>query len=409
MKVWIKYLIGVALGIVAALILPAGNAVCLSILSFLSELFIRIGRYIVIPLIFTTAICAVNKLRSSKLLWKTFSWTVFVIIISSLLMTLVGLVSILIVKLPRIPITVDIPSQVNHIDIKSMILSLFPISGFNAMLEGSFLLVSLVLAFLMGWESATDEQIFKPVFALADACAKLFYNVANFFTEIMAIFCVAIVSYWFVNFKAIIEPGIYTPMIIMLLVDFVIIAGIIYPLIIHFVCHDPHPYRVLYASIAPMILAFFTADSNVVLPLSMRHGAESLGFRRRCRGFTYPLFSIFARGGSALVASISFILIWRSYSSLSIPFSDILWIFGLSFGLSFLLGGTPTGGAFLLLTILCDKYAKGFETSVLLLQPAAMVMCSFAALFDVVTSMFGSYIVAVKTKLIEHHTIQHFI
>lgn len=409
MKVWIKYLIGVALGIVAALILPAGNAVCLSILSFLSELFIRIGRYIVIPLIFTTAICAVNKLRSSKLLWKTFSWTVFVIIISSLLMTLVGLVSILIVKLPRIPITVDIPSQVNHIDIKSMILSLFPISGFNAMLEGSFLLVSLVLAFLMGWESATDEQIFKPVFALADACAKLFYNVANFFTEIMAIFCVAIVSYWFVNFKAIIEPGIYTPMIIMLLVDFVIIAGIIYPLIIHFVCHDPHPYRVLYASIAPMILAFFTADSNVVLPLSMRHGAESLGFRRRCRGFTYPLFSIFARGGSALVASISFILIWRSYSSLSIPFSDIMWIFGLSFGLSFLLGGTPTGGAFLLLTILCDKYAKGFETSFLLLQPAAMVMCSFAALFDVVTSMFGSYIVAVKTKLIEHHTIQHFI
>ena len=409
MKVWIKYLIGVALGIVAALILPAGNAVCLSILSFLSELFIRIGRYIVIPLIFTTAICAVNKLRSSKLLWKTFSWTVFVIIISSLLMTLVGLVSILIVKLPRIPITVDIPSQVNHIDIKSMILSLFPISGFNAMLEGSFFLVSLVLAFLMGWESATDEQIFKPVFALADACAKLFYNVANFFTEIMAIFCVAIVSYWFVNFKAIIEPGIYTPMIIMLLVDFVIIAGIIYPLIIHFVCHDPHPYRVLYASIAPMILAFFTADSNVVLPLSMRHGAESLGFRRRCRGFTYPLFSIFARGGSALVASISFILIWRSYSSLSIPFSDILWIFGLSFGLSFLLGGTPTGGAFLLLTILCDKYAKGFETSFLLLQPAAMVMCSFAALFDVVTSMFGSYIVAVKTKLIEHHTIQHFI
>lgn len=409
MKVWIKYLIGVALGIVAALILPAGNAVCLSILSFLSELFIRIGRYIVIPLIFTTAICAVNKLRSSKLLWKTFSWTVFVIIISSLLMTLVGLVSILIVKLPRIPITVDIPSQVNHIDIKSMILSLFPISGFNAMLEGSFLLVSLVLAFLMGWESATDEQIFKPVFALADACAKLFYNVANFFTEIMAIFCVAIVSYWFVNFKAIIEPSIYTPMIIMLLVDFVIIAGIIYPLIIHFVCHDPHPYRVLYASIAPMILAFFTADSNVVLPLSMRHGAESLGFRRRCRGFTYPLFSIFARGGSALVASISFILIWRSYSSLSIPFSDILWIFGLSFGLSFLLGGTPTGGAFLLLTILCDKYAKGFETSFLLLQPAAMVMCSFAALFDVVTSMFGSYIVAVKTKLIEHHTIQHFI
>lgn len=91
------------------------------------------------------------------------------------------------------------------------------------------------------------------------------------------------------------------------------------------------------------------------------------------------------------------------------PLSDILWIFVLSFALSFLLGGLPTGGAFILLTILCDKYARGFETSFLLLQPASMIMCSFAAMFDTATAMFGSYIVSVKTKTIEHHTIQHFI
>ena len=409
MKVWAKYLLGVALGILAAFILPTDNPACLNVLAFLSELFIRIGRYIVVPLIFTTAICAVNKLRSSKLLFKTFLWTGLVILASSLLLTFIGVISVLIVKLPRIPITVDIPSEVTHIDIKAMILSLFPVSGFNAISDGSFLLVSFVFAFLIGWESASDELVFKPIFALADSCAKLFYNIANFFTEILSICCVAIACYWFVNFRGIIEPGIYAPMVVMLLVDFVIVVGLIYPVILRFVCHDPHPYKVLYASIAPMILSFFTADANVVLPLSYRHGAESLGIRRRCRGFTYPLFSIFARGGSALVASISFILIWRSYSSLSIPFADIIWIFGLSFGLSFLLGGIPSSGAFILLTILCDKYAKGFETSFLLLQPASLIICSFSALFDTATAMVGSYIVAVKTKLIEHHTIQHYI
>ena len=174
-------------------------------------------------------------------------------------------------------------------------------------------------------------------------------------------------------------------------------------------CHDPHPYKVLYASIAPLILSFFSGDSNLVIPLANRHCRESLGIRRRCRGFTYPLFTIFARGGSALVSAISFILIWRSYSSLSIPVTDILWIFGLSFGLSFLLGGIPSGGAFILLTILCDKYARGFETSFLLLKPASMVICSFATLFDTITAMCGTYIVAVKTKMIEHHSITHFI
>ena len=408
MKVWIKYLIGLVFGVLAAFILPGNQAVS-SAVSFLTELFIRVGRYIVIPLLFTSAIVAVNKLRSSKLLLKTSLLTILIIVVSSLILTAVGLISILLVKLPRIPITVDTASEVFHLDVKGMILSLFPYSGFEALKEGSFLLVCLVMAFIVGWESASEETAFKPVFSLADSLSNLFYNIANFFTEIMSVLGIAIVCYWTINFRTVIEPGIYTPMIIMFLVDFVIIAGIIYPLIVHFVCHDPHPYKVLYASLAPMILSFFSGDSNLVIPLANRHCCESLGIRRRCRCFSYPLFTIFARGGTALVSTISFILIWRSYSSLSIPVTDILWIFGLSFGLSFLLGGIPSGGAFILLTILCDKYARGFETSFLLLKPASLVICSFAALFDTITAMYGTYIVAVKTKMIEHHSISHFI
>ncbi len=402
-------MIGLALGLLAAFILPTENAAFASAVAFLTELFIRVGRYVVVPLLFTSAIVAVNKLRSSKLLLKTTLLTVLIIVVSSLILTFVGLISILIVKLPRIPITVDVATDAFNLDVKGMILSLFPYSGFDALKEGSFLLVSLVFAFIIGWESASEETAFKPVFALSDSFSNLFYNIANFFTEIMSILCIAIVCYWTMDFRTVIEPGIFTPMVIMFLVDFVIVAGIIYPLILRFVCHDPHPYKVLYASLAPLILSFFSGDSNLVIPLANRHLRDSLGIRRRCRGFTYPMFSIFARGGAALVSTISFILIWRSYSSLSIPVTDILWIFGLSFGLSFLLGGIPSGGAFVLLTIICSKYARGFETSVLLLKPASMIICSFAALFDTLTAMVGSYIVAVKTKTIDHHSITHFI
>ena len=409
MKVWIKYLIGVALGVLAAFILPAENAAFANAVSFLTELFIRIGRYVVVPLLFTSAIVAVSKLRTSKLLLKTTWLTVLIIVASSLILTLIGLISILLVKLPRIPITVDVATEAFNLNVKGLILSLFPYSGFGAVMEGSFLLVCLIFAFIIGWESASEETTFKPVFVISDSFSNLFYNIAAFFTEIMSILCIAIVCYWTMDFRNVIEPGIYTPMIIMFIVDFIVVAGIIYPIILHFVCHDPHPYKVLFASIAPLILSFFGGDSNLVIPLANRHLRDSLGIRRRCRGFTYPLFAIFARGGSALVTTISFILIWRSYSSLSIPMSDILWIFGLSFGLSFLLGGIPSGGAFVLLTILCSKYARGFETSFLLLKPASVIICSFAALFDTRTAMVGTYIVAVKTKNIEHHSITHFI
>lgn len=409
MKVWIKYLMGIAIGLAAAFVLPMENAVCAEVIAFLTKLFIQLGRYLVIPLIFSTAIVSINKLRTSKLMGKTIIWTFLVILISTFLLTVVGLLSILIVKLPRIPITVDVATEVFSLDLKGMLLSLFPASAFEALKEGSFLLVCLVLAFLIGWESAADEILFKPVFTLADSCSKLFYNIAVFVTEFMAVMIVAIMCYWTVEFRGIIASGIYNPLILMFTVDFVIIVGVIYPLILRYLCHDPHPYKVLYACIAPLVLGFVAGDSNLNLPLSIRHGKESLGIRRRCGGFTYPMFAIFARGGSALVTVISFILIWRSYSSLSIPFADILWISGFSFLLSFLLGGIPSGGAFILLTILCQMYGKGFETSFLLLKPASVIICSFATIFDVVTAMFGSYIVAVKTKMVEHHIIQHFI
>ena len=409
MKVWIKYLIGIALGLITALLIPADSVTAQSVITFLTELFVRFGRYLVVPIVFSSAIVAINKLRTSKILLKSTAWAFGFIVVSSLMLALVGLLSILIVRLPRIPITNELAGQIAGIDVKALILSLFPDSAFSALREGSFLLVSFLFGCLIGWESASELTVFKPVFALADSLSQLFYHISVFFTEIMAVFSIAIMCNWTITFRAAFATGIYTPLVVMLLCDFVLIVGLIYPLIIRFLCHDPHPYKVLYASLAPMMLAFISGDTNLVLPLTIRHGKESLGIKRRSSGFSYPLFSVFARGGSALVVIISFIMIWRSYTALRIPLNDVTWLFFIAFGLSFLLGAIPNGGAFILLTIICTKYGKGFETSYLLLQPAAVILCSFATLLDTATAMFGSYVVSVKTKMVEHHSIHHFI
>lgn len=409
MKVWIKYLLGIALGILAALVLPLNNAKGMEVLSFLTELFIRFGRYILVPLVFSTAIISVNKLRTSNLMLKTTLWTVGIVVVSSLVLTLIGMLSIVLFKLPRIPITVDVATETSAINIKSILLSLFPESAVQALSEGSFILVSFLFAFLIGWASASDSTNFRPVYTLADSLSQLFYNILSFFTEIMSVLSVAIMANWVVTSRAAFASGIFTPMVMMFVVDFLILVCVIYPIIIRYVCHDRHPYRILFASLAPFMLAFISGDSNLALTLNMRHGKESLGIKRRVNGFTYPLFSIFARGGSALVSVIGFFLIWRSYSSLPIKKEDIMLIFAVAFAFSFLLGGFPAGGAYVLLTILCAKYGRGFETSFLLLKPAAAILCSFAALFDTATAMFGSYIVGIKTKMIEHHSIFNFI
>lgn len=52
MKVWIKYLIGIALGVITAVLLPVDSATGTSTVTFLTELFVRFGRYLVVPIIF---------------------------------------------------------------------------------------------------------------------------------------------------------------------------------------------------------------------------------------------------------------------------------------------------------------------------------------------------------------------
>ena len=227
--------------------------------------------------------------------------------------------------------------------------------------------------------------------------------------EIFSIGMIAISISWTVQFRSVIAQGIFTPLIIILFVDLILVSVVIFPLILYFVCHDPKPFRVLYAGLASVFTAFFSGNTNVTLPVIIRHSKDSLGEQRRNTGFVLPLFSIFARGGSALVTVVSFIVIWRSYSTLNIGFTDLIWFSVVAFALSFALGNMPTGGTFFALMVLCTMYSRGFETGYLLLRPAAGIIGSFAAAFDAVTTIFGSYFIAIKTKQIHHKELNNFI
>lgn len=409
MKLWIKYLIAIALGIGAAFILPADSPAVSSLIASFSEFSVRFGRYTLLPLLFFGVSSAVFRLRSTKNLQKTGVWTLMTILGTTLILALLGLFSILLVKLPRIPITGEKMSSLPSIDIKALVMQLFPYSGFEALQQGAFLLPCFIFAGFAGAGCTTDQNASKPVISFFESAAKLCYSIMSFFIEWLCVGMIAVSAWWMISARQVFASGTYTPLFIMLSVDFVLVIGLIYPLIVHFLCNDQHPYHVVYACITPVITAFFSGDSNLSLPVNLRHARESLGVHQPSSDVTVPLFSIFARGGSALVTTICFVMILRSYSSLGFAFFDILWIFGASVAISLVLSSLPSGGTFVALTILCTMYSRGFEAGYLLLRPAAPVFCSFAAAFDAVSAIFGSYVVAVKTKQFEHVELKHYI
>lgn len=405
---WIKYCLGIALGLIAAFILPKG------FVEFISELALRFGRYMVFPVLVFGASSAFFKLKTNGTILNTTKWTAITIAGSSLILTVLGLVSILIVFNITVP-TTNNPNDlipVSGSTLKDMVMSLLPFStfeNFNAVAAGSYLLPAFVFAAMAGLGCAIDTTTSKPVVSVIDSAASVCYSVLCWFIEWFAVAVIAISCMWMTETLNIENLSTFRPLIILLLVDFLLIAGLIYPLILRFLCHDHRPFHVLYASICPILTGFFSGDSNLTLLVTMRHGRDSLGIHQPVADSTFPLFSIFARGGSALVTAVSFVILIRSNIITGFSVSSVLIVFGFSFLISFILGALPSNGTVIALATLCAIYGQDASRYIPSITPVSLILCSFAAAIDAATAMFGTYIVAVKTRMIEHIEIKKYV
>ena len=93
MKLWLKYLIGVGLGIFLAVIFPENSVRGLALLDVINNLVIHIGRYMLLPVLFFSISTACFNLREEKQILKSGICIFGVLIASSVLLVLIGLVS----------------------------------------------------------------------------------------------------------------------------------------------------------------------------------------------------------------------------------------------------------------------------------------------------------------------------
>lgn len=409
MKVWIKYLIGIFLGICIGFAVPENNDFINSMIDFLSDFAIRFGRYSLYPVLFFSFTVSIFNLRENKNLFKLGFSTSSFIVISALFFSFFGLITVLIGSPSRIPIFVEGALQVQPFSIKSAFLELFPSSAFEAFTNGLYILPLCILGGFAGAGCAVDKTISKPALTLFDSLAKTSYSVMVFFVDVFSIGLIAVSVHWTMSFKNMLATKFFTDFIILLFVDFFVIVLLIVPAIIKVFCRDINPYRILYASIAPAAAAFMSGDTNSTLPVLMRHSNESLGIRRRISSVSLPVFSIFGRAGSAMIVTISFIVILKSYSSLGISIKDMIWLCIISAFFSFLLGQIPMGGTYAALAAICTIYGRGFESGFLILRPAAFLLGSIAAAIDAVIAMAGTYIIAHRSNMSNVRDLRFFI
>jgi Na+/H+-dicarboxylate symporter len=402
MKIWIKLLVGSILGLILGALVPE-NQRLMEALVWLEQLALRIGRYAVIPMLVFFFFFSIYELHQDKLFWPLVFKNFLIIISISVLMIFVGVLATLVFSPARIPISTEEQLEVIKLDVPGNINELFPYNMFSVLAgDGIYLFPVCVFAFFLGMGLCYDRSYTKPVIALVDSLSHIFYHIATFFIEILGFIMIVLSCYWTIRFREVLRTDIFRDLILLLgILGAVLIFGI-FPLLLYVLKPKKNPWAVLFGSLGSGIAAFFSGDINLSLPVLLNQTKENFGVRRRSNAVTLALFSTFCRAGSAMVAAVAFIVIFKSYSSLGITLVELLSVSFYALAISFLLARHPGNGAYTALAVLCLGYGKGFEAGYLILKPLAFYLIAVGTCLDVIIASFATYAIAQMSGLIVH-------
>jgi len=411
MKIWIKLLIGILLGIILGFIIPAnidwGYTVHLfntpipvfyvpgpKDIEMLSQIAINIGRYVIFPLVFFSLIFGSYELKLEHSRFKTYGLMLLYMLGSTLLLVLIGVITVFIFFQGRIKIVSDNMELIYVPGFKELILTSFPKNLFNVFNDqGDLLLPIVILALIFGMNLTFDKVITRPVVQFVDALSKIFYHINSFVTEIFAVGLIFITTSSILTLRTVQNFSIYTQLVVILMIDVGIVLFGIFPGMMYLLGEKENPYKWLYSITAPLLTAFTTGDAYVSLGMLIKHGKENMGVPRKIGSISYPIYALFGKGGSALVASVSYIVILKSTSSLDISILDVLWVIGMSFLVSFILSSVPGTSAFVAIALLWRASNNPAQESFLMFKAIAPLLIGFGVILDVATSAFVSFLI----------------
>jgi aerobic C4-dicarboxylate transport protein len=401
MKIWIKLLIGIILGIILGIFVPMNPGS--DIFDYLAKIFINIGRYAIYPLVFFSLIIGTYELRLERNIMRTYGFIFFYMVASTLILVLIGVISAVIFSPERIPVIPEESEKFNVPGLQETLLNVFPKNFFGAIVaNGDFILPLFMVAFIIGVNLTFDKALTKPIVQFIDALSRLFYHINSLIAEVFAIALIAITSSTVMKILSITDNSVYIQLIIILIIDLGIVIFGVFPLLFYFLTDRRNPYVHLYAITGPLLTALATGDEYISLSMLVKHSKENLGIPRTIGSSSYPLFSLFGKGGTALISAVAFIVIIKSIKY-DINFFDVLWVTGFSFLVSFALSSVPGSGAIVSIALLSTLYGKGYQNAYLIFKQIAPILICVGVAIDVAASAFASFLLAyqrgIKSKI----------
>jgi len=400
MKVWLKLLLGAAIGVALGLFLPLPARTDSSLLLQINDFVLSLGRYALFPLVFFSTAVALNELHQDKQLWTVLGRSLLYMVLGTFLLVLVGALFILLFSPERIPITSRRETELIFRSWNDTLANLIPKNLFQILTGGAdFLLPVYLLSFILGLHFPFDKGSTAPTVDLFDSLSRILYRLNSFITELLGFGMIVLAAAWLTQVRLIQDIQLYLQVFAVLSLATAFVLFVAGPAVLWFFGGRENPYKWIFGMLGAGLASFFSGDSFFGLGLATRLTRENLGVPRKVGAVALPLFAMFGRAGTALTSTIAFFIILKSYSSLEISIDQILWTVVFAFSLSFALPSVPGLGAYINLSLLCSFYGRGLENGYLTLQPVLPILVSFSALLDVYVGSLATFLVARHANL----------
>lgn len=309
MKLWLKILIALMLGVVAGIALGP-YAIHLKPIG---TMFMNLINMIIVLLVLSSMTVGITSIHDPKKLGRVGVKTIFLYLLTTAIAICIGLAC---AKLFKPGAGLDLPTTTTHIDtntasIGDILLSIIPSNPIAAMVNGNFVQI-IVFALFLGTAINLAGNKGKPLLEFFESLSDVMYRLTAIVMAFSPIGVFAIMA-WVAGTFGI---GVLIPLFKFLLAYYIACALhvlIVFCGMLKFLARlSPWPF---FRGMGDAIMvAFSTCSSSATLPVSMHCVQKNLGISKNIANFVLPLGSTVNMNGAAIFQAMSALFIAQAYN-----------------------------------------------------------------------------------------------
>lgn len=366
-RLWLKVIIGLVLGAgLGILINPAfglvGNETSASLASWLNlpgQIFMKLVQMVMIPLIFASIIAGLvsnvsDNLRTFGLwLFVYFMFTTTVAIVVGTIMSFVFKPGAYISALGGFSGDSSSPvpaagRETAQLNIPESISNLIPVNPLEAMLSGEMLSIVIFTIIIGIAITQLEPPTMRPLVRFVEAIQKICMIVVGWAMRLVpyAVFGLMAALLSSTGMEVFVGLGYY-----MLVVVIGLACLMAFYMGVYAAVKRENPLRFLQKIRDPLLLAFSTASSAAVMPLSMKVADEKLGVSSKVSDFVIPIGATINMDGTALFQCITVLFMAQAYG-IELALVDVLLLTVTVVAASVGTPAIPGGGVIILASVL---------------------------------------------------------